>query len=428
MSVWMTRRKAGRVASAGLLLAVIAFGFWTAAKPLLANYYQRQAVRALERQRYTLALAALQHALQFRPDSPELHLLAARTARQAGDFQTAREHLRSCRELQHGVSEEQQVEGYLLRAQTGELDEVLNFLTPYVIEEGPLTPLVLEGLARAHMAKYRSDLAWGFLARWIDLQPTNVEALFWRGNWHAQQQNTLRASEDYAHALELDPERTDIRLTYAEILRADKKYSQVAEQYRAVLERAPQNAEALIGLAQTSLVLGKTEDAREQLTRVPADQQNTPAYLWASGMVELNSDHPDRAEPLLRQVLERDPRNVDACYNLMLALSRLGRETEAAQARARFEQIERDQKRLIELTTREFPAKPSDAELRCELGEIYMRMGLPERGVHWLLMALKLNPDCRRAHERLRDYFDAEGGPDSAEKADLHRRHLANLR
>ncbi|QJX00663.1 tetratricopeptide repeat protein [Frigoriglobus tundricola] len=428
MSVWMTRRKAGRVGLVGLLLAVIACGFWTAAKPLLANYYQRQAAQALERQRYPLALAAYQHALRYRPDSPALHLMTARTARQAGDFPTAREHLRKCRELQNGVSEEQQVEGYLLRAQTGELDDVVGYLTPYVIEEGPLTPFVLEGLTRAHMARYRTDLAWGLLARWIELQPTNVEALFWRGTWHAQQQNTRSAAEDYCRALEIDPERIDIRLTYAEIVRADKKFAQVAEQYRIVLQHAPQNPDALIGLAQSSLELGRTDDAREQLARVPVEHRDVPVYLWVSGMVELRSDHPDRAEPLLRQVLERDPRNLDACYNLMLCLSRLGREAEAAQMSARFAQMERDQKRLIELTTRVLQAKPSDPDLRCELGEIYIRMGLPERGIHWLFVALKLNPDCRRAHERLRDYFDEAGGPEAAAKADLHRRHLANMR
>jgi tetratricopeptide (TPR) repeat protein len=427
MFVWVARRKAGRVVLTCLLVAIIALGFWNAAKPLLANYYKGQAEKALERQRYPRALASYELALRYRPDSADLHLLAARTARQAGEFTAARDHLHKCRELQQGVTEEQQVEGYLLRAQSGELDAVLNYLTPYLIEETPLTPYVLEGLARAHMASYRADRAWGCLARWNELQPANVAALFWRGTWFAQQQNTRGASEDFHRALEVDPERIDIRLAYAEILRADKKFAEVAEQYRLVLRQDPQHTDAALGLAQAYLELGQTEKAREQIATLSAGQRDSATYLWVAGMVEFRSDHMDKAEPLLRQAFERDPRNVDACYNLMLCLTHLGRDGEAAQARARFEQTEKDQKRLIELTTHDFAAQPTNAELRCELGEIYQRMALPERGVHWFLVALKLDSNCRRAHQRLLEYFESQTGADAAEKAALHRQILANL-
>jgi len=428
MFVRMTRRRVGRLLLICGLLGVIGLGLWAATRPLIANYYQRQATKALEKQRYSQAHAAYEAALRYRPDSAQLHLLAARTARQARDYPAARQHLQRCRELQKGVSEEQQVEGYLIRAQTGELDAVLDYLTPYLVQEGPLTPLVLEGLTRAYMGKYQTNMAWACIKRWLEIEPANVEALFWRGTWFAQQQNVRAASDDYRRALEIDPERTDIRLTYAEMLRADKKFKEVAEQYQLILRQTPQNADAILGLAQADLELGLTADARHQLEVMPEERRDAADYLWVMGMVEMRSDHPDKAEPFLRRALERDPRHLDACYNLMLCLSRLGRDSEATQMRARFEQIEKDQKRLIQLTTHDFPAQPNNAELRCELGEIYLRMGLPERGVHWLHIALKLDPGCRRAHERLRDYYQSLGDPESLEKADLHRRQLADRR
>lgn len=424
----LTRRKAGRVLLAGLLLGVIGTGLWAAARPILANHYRRQAEKALQKQRYPQALEAYQKALRYQPGSADLHLLAARTARRSGDLPAAREYLRRCRELQGGVTEEQQLEGYLLRAQSGELNEVHAQLVPYLVEEGPLTPLVLEGLARAYMGRYQADLAWRCLYRWNQLEPDNVEVLFRRGTWYAQQQNGIGAAEDYGRALELDPERIDIRLAYAEIIRSDKKFTEVEEQYRIVLRQSPQNADARLGLAQAYVELGRLDDAREQIGQIPADKRDAGDYFWIRGLVELRSGHADAAEPLLRQALERDPRNLDACYSLLLCLHRLGRADDAAQMRARFEQMERDQKRLIQLTTQEFQAQPASAELRCELAEIYLRMSLHERGMHWLHVALKLDPNFRRAHELLRDHFDAMGGPDAAEKADFHRRQLANLR
>jgi hypothetical protein len=49
------------------------------------------------------------------------------------------------------------------------------------------------------------------------------------------------------------------------------------------------------------------------------------------------------------------------------------------------------------------------------------------RGLHWLEEALKLDPNCRRAHERLRDYYDALG-PEAKDRADFHRHQLAGSR
>jgi tetratricopeptide (TPR) repeat protein len=421
----LTRRRVGRILLAVVALGTIGLGGWAASRPVMAEYHERQAAKALERQRYARAQASFERALTFTPDSARLHLLAARAARQARDDAAARRHIRRCRELQGGVSEEQQLEDYLLRAQTGEVDEVAGFLTPYLSQEGPLTPLVLEGLTRAYMGKYRSDLAWKCLTRWNELQPTSVEAHLWLGVWHSQQQNTRAAGEEFRRALDLDPERIDIRLTYAEILRAERATGEIAEQYRLVLGQAPQNRDALLGLARAELELGRAEEARRRLEALPADEHESADYLWVSGMVELQSDHPERAEPLLRRALERDPRNMDVCYNLVLCLSRLGRESEAAQMRTRFDRIEREQKRLIELTSKEFPAHPYSAELRCELAELYMGMGLRDRGVHWLRVALKLDPTCRRAHELLRDYYLSFEDAESLEKADYHRRQLA---
>jgi tetratricopeptide (TPR) repeat protein len=414
----------GRIALVCLLLALIGLGVAMVCAHLLAEYHLGQAAEALQKQRYSQALAAYRRALFYRPGSADLHLLAGRTARQAGDVLAARDYLRRCRELQRGVSEELQVEEYLLRAQTGDVDQVHSVLLPYLVQEGPLTPLVLEGLVRGYMGKYRSDLAWAFLKRWLELQPDNVEALFRRGVWYSQQQNTKDAVEDFLRAIERDPERIDARLACAEVLKADKRYAAVEEQYQAVLRQSPRNTAALVGLAERYSEAGKVEEARALVARIPEGDRDTADALWVRGKVELQADQPDKAEPLLRQALAREPRHLDACYQLMLCLRRIGREEEADEVGTRFLHIEADQKRLIAITTQELKADPQNPDLHCELGEVYMRLGVAERGLHWLHSALRLDPNHRRAHELLRDYYDGLG-PEGREKADFHRRQLA---
>jgi len=389
-----------------------------------AAYHIRQAEKALQLQRYRPALAEYEQAIRYRSGSATLHILAARTARQAGDLATAREHLDRARELQKGVSEEQQLEGYLIRAQSGQIDEVHSYLLPYLLEEGPYTPLVLEALVRAYMAKYRLQLAGRSLHRWLQLEPDNVEALFWRATWYAKQQNLKDAMADFHQVLEMDPLRTEVRPIYAEVLQIAKKFEEAEEQYRLLLQQSPNNPAALLGLAQCYVNLWNIEEARKSLAALP-DAQDTADLLCVRGTIELRSDQPKKAEPLLRRALDLDPSNFDACYNLMLCVKKLGREREAGMIEAQLKRIDADQKRLAAITNLELDKSPASPQLHCELGEIYLRFGKPARALRWLEAAVRLDPGFRRAHERLAAYYDSLG-PEGKEKADYHRRQLAS--
>ncbi|MFO0878123.1 MAG: tetratricopeptide repeat protein [Gemmataceae bacterium] len=421
MRAWL--RLATRLSAVVLLLLLVALGGWLVFAHYRAEYHIRRATAALQLQRYRLALAEYEEALRYRPRSAPLFLMAARTARQSGDLSTARQYLARCRELQRGVSEEQQLEGYLLRAQAGELDDVHRFLTPYIVKDGPFTPLVLEALVRANMAKFRVQAAREHLSHWLTLEPNSVEALFRRATWYSQQQAVTEGREDFRRVLELDPQRTEVRPAYAELLRADRKFALAAEQFSALLEQKPGDRTAILGLAQCYLDLAKIEEAGRLLDKLP-EEEDTAEAKFLRGLLELRRNQPAKAEGFLRDALRRDPGHFDACYNLMLCLRRLGREDDAREMHARFQQIDADQKRLIVLTTQELNAAPTSAKLHGEMGEIYLRLGHPRQAVHWFNLALRLDPGYRTAHERLRDYYDSLG-PEGREQAEYHRQQLA---
>jgi tetratricopeptide (TPR) repeat protein len=410
-----------------LLLALLGLGLVMASTYALAEYHLRRAHKALQYPRYAQALAELRRALFYRPGSARLHLLAARTARQAGQIQDALDHLEKCRELQKGASEEQQLEEYLVRVQTGEVDQVLPFLQPYLAQEGPYAPLVLEALTRAFMADHRTDLAWGCLGRWLLLQPNNAEALFWRGMWFTQRDNLADAQKNFAMSLEVDPERVPARLALAEMLKARRKAKEAAEQYETVLRLAPGEAAARIGLAQCYLDLGRPADARAQLEAVPPEKQDGADALWLRGALAMQEGRLEQAEPLLRKAFVQQPYHPEAGYHLLLCLQRLRKVDQVHKQKARIRQVENDQKRMLIITLQELKATPSNPALQCELGEIYLRLKMTQRGVHWLHSALKIDPTNRRAHERLRDYYEALG-PEGKDQAAYHRQQLARLR
>jgi tetratricopeptide (TPR) repeat protein len=410
--------------AACLLLGLSALGLWMGGRAALAEYYLHRAEQALRRQRYPQAVEALRQALRFRPGSAELHLLAGRAARLAGDYRSAREHLARCSRLAQATSEDLQLEDYMLRAQTGELEQTLDVLLAYVEEERPQTPLVLEALAHAGTTAYRSGLAWKCLERWLKLQPDNAEAHFRRGLWYALHQDSKAAADDYRQALQIDPERMDIRLALAENLRENAEFDKAAEQYRRVLRQEAGQAAARTGLARCCLEQGRLSEVRSLLEGLTDEGRESAEALWVRAWLALNDGRLPEAERLFRGAIDREPGNREARYQLALCLRRLGKGKEARRQEEAIKQLDEDTKRLLALTNKELDAAPRNPALPCELGEIYLRLGATGRGLHWLHRALELAPDYRPAHEQLLRYYEG-CGPEGREQADYHRRQLA---
>src|SRR5262249_13608655 len=114
---WLSSRlRSPRVLAALLLLAV---GLAVAAPHLRALYPWHAARRALARQRPRQADPHLQRCLRAWPNSPAVHLLAARAARLADDHEAAERHLAECQRLERKSSDASVLEWSLLRAESG---------------------------------------------------------------------------------------------------------------------------------------------------------------------------------------------------------------------------------------------------------------------------------------------------------------------
>ncbi len=96
------------------------------------------------------------------------------------------------------------------------------------------------------------------------------------------------AFRHFARASELDPKDTTARLNVATVLLEAGIYDKAAEQFRTALEAEPDNSSAALGLAAARRAQGKREE--------------TAPYL--------------EAEKLIKGVLDREPKNLEATYNL----------------------------------------------------------------------------------------------------------------
>jgi tetratricopeptide (TPR) repeat protein len=414
-----------KIVSALCLLGLTMLGLWLIGMHLGAEYHLRQAEQMLTRQRYERALGELKEALRYRPRSAELHLLAGRTARQAGILSTAQEQLQRCRALQKGVSAELQLEEYLLRAQKGELEEVYRYLAPYLFEEGPQTPLVLEALSHVYLFTYRFDLAWQCLHRWLQLQPDNVEAISLRGTYYSLKSNDEAAIADLRRVLELDPERIAARVLLAQTLKLHYHSAEATKEFEIVLEQDPSSFAGRLGLASCYVDGSQWQEARSCLERLPRERWEDPEVLYVRGRIAKGEGKLKEAISLFQAALSANPADNSSCYHLVQCYQHQGDEAAAAKYQDVLDGIERDQKRLLVITNEQKDALPSNPALCCELGEVCLRLGIKDRGLYWLNTALRLDSHYWPAHEALLRYYERLG-PKGETQASIHRQKLAH--
>ncbi len=408
-----------RALSRVYLLIVIGAALAFAAVNLWAWHHYREAGRLVEQYRFSQAYAHYTRSLQVWRWSAALHFRAGRTARRAGLYPQAEQHLAQCQQLQGGAdaSVPLALEHLLLQAQSGDINAVEETLWKYVEKNKEETPLILESLARGYVRVLRPGTAMRCLRKLLERQPDNVEALVMAGGIITQGGGDAEeAIKDYRRALELDAERDDARLSLAQILLRDRA-DEARWHFECLLARQPNNREAMLGLGQAQRILGESDKARGCLETVLANEPGNSKVLTELGILALTDDRAAESEALFRKAIAADPANRTAHRWLYQCLAHQpGREDEVADQVALYERVEADLVRLGQIASKEMTRSPNDPKLHYELGTLYLRYGKPEVGVRWLYSALKLEPSHQPSHQALYDYFRQAGELDKAEQ------------
>ena len=110
-------------------------------------------------------------------------------------------------------------------------------------------------------------------------------------------------------------------------------YPQAAEIYSLVLQHAPDNAKALLGLAQVYQKTGDLDQARAVLADLPEEARKGEDYLALTSALKLAAE----AEGLsgasaLEAEVARDPDNLQARFDLAVVLNAQGDKVAAAEA------------------------------------------------------------------------------------------------
>lgn len=165
-----------------------------------------------------------------------------------------------------------------------------------------------------------------------------------------------------------------------------------AECYEAVLQRRPDQVDALHHLGLLRFQQGALAPAEKLLRRALALRADN-ANAWSNlGMVRVRRGHPEEALEAFSRALELSPEHPDALHNMAQALRQLGR----------FDQARPLLERLVAL-------KPDAASPRYLLANVLHRANDVDAAIPGYREALRLAPDDKRIRLGLGDALESSG-------------------
>ncbi len=157
-----------------------------------------------------------------------------------------------------------------------------------VLVRKPGDATALAELALCHLGKGERDTAGLLVKQALDVNAKSAIAHRVQGLVHLAGGDDALAFQAFSKAAQEDPRDTTSRLNMGAVLLRAGAFVKAAEQYRSALSAAPDEPAAQIGLA--AALRGESEGKNQKLI--------------------------DEARGLLEKVLERDPHNIAALFNM----------------------------------------------------------------------------------------------------------------
>jgi tetratricopeptide (TPR) repeat protein len=411
---WLpSRRKT--ILTVAILAAVIAIGYF-GFRYWRARSHFHEAEAALTANRLEEARRHLDLCLEVWPKDAKAHFLAARTARRLGDGKGWQHHLDICKALGWDARQVR-LEQTLMRVQRDGPAQDESYLLSLVESHDPDTTYILEALIQGFLKNHQLAKAYACAEMWLDREPDNPQAFYWRAMAQKDSLNFKPAMDDLQRAIEVDPDYREARLRLGELLLEQERPDEAVEQYEWLYARESENSEVTMGLVHCRVAQGRLEEAKELLDPLLHEHPRSPLVLGESGKLALKLGDPTAAEDLLRRSIALDAYDPEAVFAYSQALTQRGKPGEAKVWLEKHQQIRLDLERLAELNG-EIVQHPEDPKPRCEIGMILLRTGREDKGIEWLRSALQKDLNYRPAHKALADYLESKG---MAREAAQHR-------
>src|SRR5690242_3044072 len=316
------------------MLLHLLIGFAAMAAQAQNGDYQR-GLGLLNQQRYTAAATALEHAAALEPAKLDIAIALAAAYAGKGDLDSAQKVL-SKTAATHPDSARAQFELGNLYAQRKLFAEAAEAYGHAIRLDSSHEQARL-ALVKALLTSSRHQEALAALEPFAKLHPDAFETHYLRGAGERGTGDYERAAQDLAAAVHLNPSLFDAEYEYGFVLARLNRLPEAQEHLEAALRLKSDAANARFQLAQVLRKRNQPAKADEQLREIERrKKENLQAVIAGTNLAKANDlfEHGDLAgaEREYRTVLESDPKNATAYYNLSLVAARRGDSENAEKA------------------------------------------------------------------------------------------------
>src|SRR5262249_31577583 len=160
----------------------------------------------------------------------------------------------------------------------------------------------LKALAEGYARNRRWVEAEEYFARWLALQPDNLEVLLDRGEMYVSTERYSLAEADFRRILELSPTHYRATLLLSHCLLADAHLAQAEPELQACGQMRPESPDPLIGLAACAMEREDFEKAHTLLSQALALDRGSVRAMNEIGTIQMYRRRYDLAIPMLQRI------------------------------------------------------------------------------------------------------------------------------
>jgi protein O-GlcNAc transferase len=248
------------------------------------------------------------------------------------------------------------------------------------LEKRPLPSYVLAGYARALAANHQIGLAITKMKAALATDLQSAEMHDELGSLYAQQKDWTHAQEEFATAIQLNPNLAVAHLHVGLVMQAKGEKDGISELMQAA-QLAPQDAMIALEVGKALVADGKDEQAIPFFQHALELEPNSIAASYQLALALQRSNRAPEAIVLLKKVVATEPNNAEAMTNLGMALC------QAQQA-----------KDAVPVLERSIALAPGSVTAHQNLAAAYVQLSQFGDAVAELHQALKLAPDAAQLH------------------------------
>ena len=406
-----------------ILIAVVLFGIsgFVFAPRLLIN----SAKKAIRKGEIERALLQLNRADFFGQYAGDIDFCRARCFRRLGKTEEFSSAMKAA--LSHGCPVDllDREQTYFL-AQAGQLQKIEHRMANIFEDAGEDSDEACEAYANGLLINLRQKEALNVVEHWARDYPNDARPEIVRGKILKSLNHENLAEAAFKKAALLDPESTEIKMLLASHMLETGNLDEAASLFRSLSSNNLYHDEAWLNISRVERLKGNIAAAKYALGQIKEPTRFTDGqFELQAGLLAIDEKQYENAEALLRRVLIKSPRLIEAQQGIAVALRGQGRQAEASAQASTVAAIQ-DQLGLARRLYDTVIARPDDATPRLEIGQIELQHGDINRGIAWLQSVLNLEPGNRVALESLAKYYEehSTSKPEFRELAEYYRSRI----